>query len=434
MKKNQVEEFFYHNTSKRMAARKEALNLTNEQIAGYIIEEELVSEGWIDPTGLEKDEPAIYKKVKKKPVNKKVVDPVMISRMLNNQRDPISKERPAPNSFLIIPSYIPILIETLDFERSRDLFWGEEWEVPLFLGKLFQLLIDEILSDSKYKYLVDMLLMDYVPYAKQMAHKELVWKRLEEEGYASDQVEKYIQQIDGEIPFEQTKNNKNDFTVFIGVAYSIMETYGLTEKYRNSEDFLMQFSFLDGNIEYFRKEAVGRLYLLVEEQFLNNYKDFFYQQDSFKLLPKKIVKFIEDRFIPMLYDTVGRKLNDEVDIQGFKELSLGYRVRNIVQTDTAQLSEFSANLRQVDFKEKKHNRLQQSYLDMLESAKKYIEDLKLTQYFLDQATYASDTGKDAERLYSKAIQSEWEKKYSLEMKKRFKMKMSDDERLDNGKK
>lgn len=258
--------------------------------------------------------------------------------------------------------------------------------------------------------------MDYVPYAKQIAYKELVWRRLEEEGYENDQVEKFIQQIDGEIPFEQTNNSKNDFMIFIGVAYSTMRTYGLTEKNHNSKEFLIDFSFLDGHIEYFRNEAVGRLYLLVEEQFLNNYKEFFYQQESFKSLSKKIVKFIEDRFIPMLYDAIGRDLNDEVDIQGFKELSLGYRVRNIVQTDIAQLSEFSANLSQVDFKEKKHNRLQQSYLDMLESAKKYIQDLKLTQYFLDQAIYASDTGRDAERLYSKAIQSEWEEKYKTRCK------------------
>ncbi|HFK9594337.1 TPA: hypothetical protein ACG05R_001444, partial [Enterococcus faecium] len=361
-----------------------------------------------------------YKKVKKKPANIKVVDPIMISRMLNNQRDPISKERPSPNPFLIIPSYIQTLIETLHFERSQDLFWGEACELPFFSGKLFNLFINEISSDSNYKHLVDILLMDYVPYAKQLAYKELVWRRLEEEGYASDQVEMFMQQIDGDTPFEQTNNNKNDFAIFVGVAYSIMKTYGLTEQNHNSEVFLMEFSFLDGHIEYFRKEAVGRLYLLVEEQFLNNYQEFFYQQDSFKSLSKKIVKFIKDRFIPMLYDAIGRDLNDEVDIQGFKELSLGYRVRNIVQTDIAQLSEFSENLYQVDFRDKKQNRLQQSYLDMLESAKKYIQDLKLTQYFLDQATYAPDTGQEAEILYSESIQNDWEKQYSSEMKKRFK--------------
>lgn len=419
MDKNKVEEFFYENTSKRMAVRKEALDLTNEQIAGYIVEEELVSEGWVDPTGMGEDEPPTYKTVKKKPTNIKVVDPIMISRMLNNQRDPISRDRPSPNPFLIIPSYIPTLIETLAFDRYQDLFWGEAWEVSIFSGKLFNLLINEISSDSKYKYLVETLLMDYVPYAKQMAFKELVWRRLEEEGYPSDQVGNFIQQIDGEISYKQTNNNKNDFTVFIGVAYSTMRTYGLTEKNHNSEEFLMDFSFLDGHIEYYRNEAIGRLYLLLEEQFLDKYKEFFYKQDNFKSLSKKIVKFIEDKFIPMLYDAIGRDLNDEVDIQGFKELSLGYRVRNIVQTDIAQLSEFSENLQQVGFRDQKQNRLQQSYLDMLESAKKYIQDLKLTQYFLDQATYASDTGQDAERLYSKSIQNDWEKQYSSEMKKRF---------------
>lgn len=51
------------------------------------IEEELVSEGWVDPTGMGEDEPPTYKTVKRKPANKKVIDPVMISRMLNNQRD-----------------------------------------------------------------------------------------------------------------------------------------------------------------------------------------------------------------------------------------------------------------------------------------------------------------------------------------------------------
>lgn len=387
-----------------MMARKEALKLTNEQIAGYIIEDELVSKGWVDYTGMGEDESPIYKAVKKKPANIKVVDPIMISRMLNNQRDPISKERPSPNPFLIIPSYIPTLIEILHFERSQDLFWGEACELPFFSGKLFNLFINEISSDSKYKHLVDTLLMDYVTYAKHIAYKELVWRRLEEEGYAKEQVENFIHQIDGEITSEQTNNNKNDFTVFVGVAYSIMETYGLTEQDYNSENFLMHFSFLDGHIEYFRNEAVGRLYLLVEEQFLDKYKEFFYKQDNFKSLSKKIVKFIEDKFIPMLYDAIGRDLNDEVDIQGFKELSLGYRVQNIVKTDIAQLSEFSENSHQVGFRDKKQNRQQQSYLDMLESAKKYIQDLKLIQYFLDHATYASDTGEDAERLYSKAIQ------------------------------
>lgn len=53
----------------------------------------------------------------------------------------------------------------------------------------------------------------------------------------------FIQQIDGDTPFEQTNNNKNDFAVFVGVAYSIMETYVLTEQNYNSEDFLIEFSF-----------------------------------------------------------------------------------------------------------------------------------------------------------------------------------------------
>lgn len=78
-----------------MLFRKEALNLTNEQIVGYVIEE-LISEGGVDP--------------------------VMISRMLNNQRDPISKERSSHNPFLIIPSYIPTLTETLLFGRAQKLF------------------------------------------------------------------------------------------------------------------------------------------------------------------------------------------------------------------------------------------------------------------------------------------------------------------------
>lgn len=64
--------------------------------------------------------------------------------------------------------------------------------------------------------------MDYVPYAKQMTYKELVLRRLEEEGYANDQVENFIHQIDGEITSDQANNNKISFTVFAGVAYSIM--------------------------------------------------------------------------------------------------------------------------------------------------------------------------------------------------------------------
>ncbi|HGF7775222.1 TPA: hypothetical protein QFP49_001941 [Enterococcus faecium] len=60
MEKNQIEEFFYENTSKRMMARKEALKLTNEQIAGYIIKDELVSKGWVDYTGMGEDESPIY--------------------------------------------------------------------------------------------------------------------------------------------------------------------------------------------------------------------------------------------------------------------------------------------------------------------------------------------------------------------------------------
>lgn len=34
--KKKIEEFFYWNIFKRMLARKEILNLTNEQIAGHI--------------------------------------------------------------------------------------------------------------------------------------------------------------------------------------------------------------------------------------------------------------------------------------------------------------------------------------------------------------------------------------------------------------
>lgn len=71
-------------------------------------------------------------------------------------------------------------------DELRSFFEEMRGKHQFFSGKLFQLLINEISSDSKYKYLVDTLLMDYVPYAKQMAYKDLVWRRLEEEGYASD--------------------------------------------------------------------------------------------------------------------------------------------------------------------------------------------------------------------------------------------------------
>lgn len=437
-------EFFYSHTSKRMSFKKAAIGCTNHKIAGYLLFKKIKSEGYIDYTGLGEDEPPKYKNVRIKPANTKILDPIMISRMLNNQKNPITNKRSSPNPFLIIPSYVPTLVKNLAFSCSNDLFWGEEWEISVFSGELFNLIINELMNHPEYAKLIDMILLDYVPYSKQVAFKNLIWNRLVQEGYPWEHLKNIQNQI-GEATdlFGDNLLNQN-LIVFLDTLYPILKTYGITNENEDEEQsdlldkkILYDFYLLDGNIKYFEREAIGRLYLSVKYQFDELYKSFCYEQSDFKKLPKKIELFIEEKFLVLLKELLGSDSEGELTVSEYKEVSLGYRVQNIVSTDIAQLSELFENITPTDFEEKNKNGLQQSFIELLESSKNYINNLQHTQFCLDRAMFSCDSGQDAELLYSKAIQSDWEEQYKCrceELLKRHSPLLQRIRKIDNSEK
>ena len=61
--------FIFEMAASRMSQRKKSLNLTNEEIAGWKIGQEVIQEGYVDPTGQGEDEPEILKKLSLKKLN-----------------------------------------------------------------------------------------------------------------------------------------------------------------------------------------------------------------------------------------------------------------------------------------------------------------------------------------------------------------------------
>lgn len=69
-----------------------------------------------------------------------------------------------------------LLVEQLQFEDTKELFWGASIEVELIVKSFYTTLFEEILEDnqSKLSEQLNLYIADYVPYSRDLAYYQLI--------------------------------------------------------------------------------------------------------------------------------------------------------------------------------------------------------------------------------------------------------------------
>lgn len=272
--------FIFEMAASRMSQRKKSLNLTNEEIAGWKIGQEVIQEGYVDPTGQGEDEPEITKKAV---FEKTQFTPQMISRILNaNIKAP--KGRNSPNPYLFPTAkkgnkgYLEQIKETLKFTSTSEIMWGNHNSNDDFYFGLFCALIAD-LKDTEHFSTIQECLKDFIPYSKFLAYSETT---------------------DTSVPLEYL------------IGYSKFE--------------------LDYFLSDSEKIAIYRLFEFIKYDFIDDFQEFIsypvkiknYQDWTFKFIKKYLEKFTSKYFIPLLEKNVP------------ESTSLGLRVYSIAKDDIAQ--------------------------------------------------------------------------------------------------
>lgn len=148
MKYEKSSNIIYQYTADRLKRRREVLKLTNDVIARKKIF--VHYEAYTD-YATDEDEPERFN-TEINPVKSKF-DSSMISRILNNERGKIG-ERNSPNPYLIPPAYEKLLMEQLQFEDIKELFWGASIEVGSIVKSFYRTLFEEILEDNQSELVV----------------------------------------------------------------------------------------------------------------------------------------------------------------------------------------------------------------------------------------------------------------------------------------
>lgn len=220
-------------------------------------------------------------------------DSKQISRIINNKRTP-------NNRFLICDSAISSttyinekyksestgLLHTLDFKNKKEIFWGTDEEIKSYIFDLFLLLWEEIYSDTSIDLDKELILCDYIPYAKYSTYWNILFNPdRNDTRFYFDNYEKKIQN-------------------FPAQAFGIYE------------DEVIE------NIYNARQNAILFLYNRCKDDFWDIFNSFAEETLSFHIIDRVIKKsFIEKRFIPLLIGYIP------------DEKSLGLRVRNLIQED-----------------------------------------------------------------------------------------------------
>lgn len=425
-----IEEFFYTHTVSRLSIRKKLLDITNKEIAGYKVKWVKIQDEYIDYTGLEEHEAAKYEKhyIKNE---EKVLDEKIVSKILNNNRAGYST-RSSPNQFLIPPSYVQTLITTLKFEDKNSMFWGEEWEVETFAGEFFKIIFETLLASSQYKSLCNALLIDYIPFSYNKNLRDIIWNQLNLNGFSFYTIENLQFILSSRTSFirEFIEENFPFISDIFFYIIHLLDLYNLVDheisqvilniKTENfNEDFedafrekfdesiqdivfeyLLIFASLTTELKYFEEEAIGKIYLSFKLAFIDLYKDFFYKLDNFKSLPKYINIFINEKFIPLITNTI--------DLNEFIKNSLGHRVENIMKTDLVQLNT-ELLLTNLD----NDNRLDKAHFELVNASKTYINKLKHHQFLYDKSIFTNEQHNDAEWFYFQSIQNKWHEDYRI---------------------
>lgn len=415
-------DFIYSLAAIRVKKKKNFLKKTSYNLAGYDSKDDMNG-----------------KKERKEKNQITGLDPDMFNKIATNTRG-------KNNRYLIRDLYIEPLCAGLNLNKN-ELLWGGEWEVNEVAGTLFNSIILDLQEQDRddINNLLETLFVDYVSYSKQSSYRQLVedgilsTKRFTQEDidFFDDLINDDIS-LASEIDEPNVAEFRNILLWYLGV-YGYLEYKDRSEYEYDDEDIvidkdedddfdkpiditssLYSFSYLKSWLPYFQNEATGRLFLFLKESFIAEFKDFFYQIESFKFLTKTIEQFANERFIPMLKEYIGYTESGELDIEGFRESSLGFRVQNIINTDIHQLSEREyrrkQNLPTETFfpKQKKYEKayeIDKVYGELLKNSKEAISILGRVQYLTDRGIYSNSPLVGAEIQFEKALLNDWEKKY-----------------------
>lgn len=208
-------------------------------------------------------------------------DPKQISWIINNNRT-------KNNRFLICDAVLGNseneeinfeygLIPKLGFQNRKEVLWGSDYEIESYLVDLFRLIWDEVTTDdSEYKIDKELLLCDYIPYAKYSTYWNILFVE---------------------------KNN------YPAILYGIYEDIVIKE------------------IDSSRAGALYYLYNKSKDLFKEKFFQFTFSTKSFHKINKVFKeKFIDQQFVPMLNHFIP------------DESSLGLRVKNLISADLSTVA------------------------------------------------------------------------------------------------
>lgn len=419
MKCEKSSNIIYQYTADRLKQRKEVLKLTNDVIARKKIF--VHYEAYTD-YATDEDEPERFS-AETNPVKSKF-DSSMISRILNNERGKLG-ERNSPNPYLIPPAYEELLIEQLQFENAKELFWGASIEVESIVKSFYATLFEEILEDNQLvlSELLNLYIADYVPYSRDLAYYQMIVEKcleqcemlLEEFSTIGTNVSKgelwdlFVDMLENDFEYlleSFEEGNPLAITMYKTIDF-IMDMIGKKDENADIRSVLISFQLLRSN--WFRREAIGRIIFLNFTPLLRLYNDYFLQQPNFKNLNKKISEFVSDILTPYFIELFGNK-------EEFKTYSLGYRITNIIETDIDSIFTYTSKVTQEQYDDI-DNRYSNIYKKLLQTTLTYISDLKYIQWLTDRDKFKISSHEDIELFYlqssdSERLHNEWLKLYN----------------------
>lgn len=434
MKYEKSSNIIYQYTADRLKRRREVLKLTNDVIARKKIF--VHYEAYTD-YATDEDEPERFN-TEINPVKSKF-DSSMISRILNNERGKLGK-RNSPNPYLIPPAYEELLMEQLQFEDTKELYWGASIEVKSIVQSFYTTLFEEILEDnqSELSELLNLYIADYVPYSRNLAYYRLIVEKcIEQCSDLSEQFSLIGTKISKSELWDMfTHMLENDFEYLLEsfergnplaiAMYTtidfLMEMIGENTENRDQRTIFIAFQLLKLNLNSFRKESIGRIIFLNFENLVQLYQDYFLKLSNFKSLNKKIPEFVSDILTPFFKELLGNP--DE-----FKSVSLGYRVRTIIETDIESIYSYGSRVTQEQYDDVT-NRNSNTYKRLLETTITYISDLKYMQWLTDRELAEIAVNKDVEWFYLQAtdikrLHTEWLNCYNVYLENSYLVEYGD---------
>lgn len=422
MKYENSSNIIYQYTADRLKRRREVLKLTNDVIARKKIF--VHYEAYTD-YATDEDEPERFN-TETSPVKSKF-DPSMISRILNNERGKLG-ERNSPNPYLIPPVYEELLVEQLQFEDTKELFWGASVEVESIVKSFYTTLFEEILEDnqSEISELLNLYIADYVPYSRDLAYYQfIVEKCIEQCSDLSEQFSKmgtkisenelwdiFISMLENDFEYlleSFERGNPLAIAMYATIDF-IMKMIDKNTENRDKRTIFITFQLLKLNLDSFRRESIGRIIFINFENLVQLYQDYFFQLPNFKSLNKKISEFVSDILTPFFKELLGNPYE-------FKSFSLGYRVRTVIETDIESIYSYGSRVTQEQY-DNVTNRNSNIYKHLLKTAIAYITDLKYMQWLTDRELADISLNEDVERFYLQAtdferLHTEWLNCYNV---------------------